>query len=154
MAGRSDLSTRTGQALDRLSRAASLGPPPLIEGEDGAAYNQLFAGIVVAVKPKDFRTVRQLSKPEARFDARRDARLRRGRKPLPLRHAARTAKRYRCAPRRPSPSKVGRWGTVNPVPAWLGTQSTFARSLSAREHPPPPRRACNPWTHPHWARGF
>ena len=49
-----DLPTRTAQALGRLGRAAALGPPPLIEGEDGAAYNQLFAGIVAAVKPKDF----------------------------------------------------------------------------------------------------
>ncbi len=49
-----DLPTRTAQALERLGRAAALGPPPLIEGEDGAAYNQLFAGIVAAVKPKDF----------------------------------------------------------------------------------------------------
>jgi len=50
----SDLSIRTAQAIERLARTASLGPPPLIEGEDGAAYNQLHGSITAAVKPKDF----------------------------------------------------------------------------------------------------
>ncbi len=49
-----DLSVRTAQAIERLARTASLGPPPLIEGEDGAAYNQLHGSITAAVKPKDF----------------------------------------------------------------------------------------------------
>jgi hypothetical protein len=49
-----DLSVRTAQAIERLARTASLGPPPLIEGEDGTAYNQLHGSITAAVKPKDF----------------------------------------------------------------------------------------------------
>jgi hypothetical protein len=49
-----DPSTRTAQAIERLARSASLGPPPLIEGEDGTAYNQLYRSMTVAVKPKDF----------------------------------------------------------------------------------------------------
>ena len=54
MVGPSDLSTRTAQAIECLGGAISLGPPPLIEGEDGAAYNQLHGSITAAVKPKDF----------------------------------------------------------------------------------------------------
>src|SRR5258708_3286963 len=54
MAGPSDLSTHTAQAIGRLAHTASLGPPPLIKGEDGVAYNQLHGGITAAVKPKDF----------------------------------------------------------------------------------------------------
>jgi hypothetical protein len=49
-----DLATRTANAIGRLARTASLGPPPLIEGEDGAAYNQFHGGIAASVKPKDF----------------------------------------------------------------------------------------------------
>jgi hypothetical protein len=49
-----DLTTRTAQAIGRLARTASLGQPPLIEGEDGAAYNQFHGGIAASVKPKDF----------------------------------------------------------------------------------------------------
>jgi hypothetical protein len=47
-------STRTAQAIERLARSASLGPPPLIEGEDGIAYNHFYGGIAGAVKPRDF----------------------------------------------------------------------------------------------------
>jgi hypothetical protein len=54
MVGPSDLSTRTAQAIECLGGAISLGPPPLIEGEDGTAYNQLHGRIVAAIKPKDF----------------------------------------------------------------------------------------------------
>ena len=54
MVGPSDLSTRTAQAIECLGGAISLGPPPLIEGEDGTAYNQLHGSITAAVKPKDF----------------------------------------------------------------------------------------------------
>jgi hypothetical protein len=49
-----DVPTRTAQAIERLARNASLGPPPLIEGEDGIAYNQLYRSMTEAVKPKDF----------------------------------------------------------------------------------------------------
>jgi hypothetical protein len=35
------------------ARLALLGPPPLLEGEDPAAYNELFARISAAVKPAD-----------------------------------------------------------------------------------------------------
>ena len=45
MVGPSDLSTRTAQAIECLGGAISLGPPPLIEGEDGTAYNQLHGRI-------------------------------------------------------------------------------------------------------------
>jgi hypothetical protein len=38
---------------ERAGRLAWLGPPPLLEGEDAAAYDQLFAGISGAVKPGD-----------------------------------------------------------------------------------------------------
>jgi hypothetical protein len=34
-------------------RLAALGPPPLIEGEDGAAYDELLLRISTAVKPAD-----------------------------------------------------------------------------------------------------
>src|SRR5262249_43332616 len=37
----------------RLPRLALFGPPPLIEGEDAAAYDQLLARICAAVKPVD-----------------------------------------------------------------------------------------------------
>jgi hypothetical protein len=50
----SELSTRAAQAIERLAHGATLGPPPLIDGEDSAAYNQLHGGIMAAVKPKDF----------------------------------------------------------------------------------------------------
>jgi hypothetical protein len=33
--------------------ASLLGPPPLVRGEDGAAYEALFARIAVALKPRD-----------------------------------------------------------------------------------------------------
>jgi hypothetical protein len=45
MVGPSDLSTRTAQAIECLGGAISLGPPPLIEGEDGTANNQLHGRI-------------------------------------------------------------------------------------------------------------
>ena len=38
---------------ERAHRLALFGPPPLIEGEDAAAYDQLLAGIFAAVKPVD-----------------------------------------------------------------------------------------------------
>ena len=53
MAGPSDLSTRTTDAVERLGRIISMGSPPLIEGEDGAAYHLLHGRIAAAVKPKD-----------------------------------------------------------------------------------------------------
>jgi hypothetical protein len=53
MAGPSDLSAPTAQAIERLGRAVSLGPPPLIEGEDAPAYYQLRDRIAAAVKPRD-----------------------------------------------------------------------------------------------------
>ena len=37
----------------RAQRLALFGPPPLLEGEDAAAYDQLFARICAAVKPVD-----------------------------------------------------------------------------------------------------
>ena len=37
----------------RLQRSALFGPPPLLEGEDAAAYDQLLARICAAVKPLD-----------------------------------------------------------------------------------------------------
>ena len=37
----------------RAQRLALFGPPPLIEGEDAAAYDQLLARICAAVKPVD-----------------------------------------------------------------------------------------------------
>src|SRR5215475_3116032 len=38
---------------ERAQRLALFGPPPLIEGEDAAAYDQLLARIFAAVKPVD-----------------------------------------------------------------------------------------------------
>ena len=38
---------------ERVQRLALFGPPPLIEGEDAAAYNQLLARVCAAVKPVD-----------------------------------------------------------------------------------------------------
>jgi hypothetical protein len=38
---------------ERVQRLALFGPPPLIEGEDAAAYDRLVARIVAAVKPVD-----------------------------------------------------------------------------------------------------
>jgi hypothetical protein len=38
---------------ERVQRLALFGPPPLIEGEDAAAYDQLVARIFAAVKPVD-----------------------------------------------------------------------------------------------------
>jgi hypothetical protein len=38
---------------DRARRLTLLGPPPLIEGEDAAAYGELLNRISAAVKPKD-----------------------------------------------------------------------------------------------------
>jgi hypothetical protein len=38
---------------ERVRRLALFGPPPLIEGEDAAAYNQLLARVCAAVKPVD-----------------------------------------------------------------------------------------------------
>ena len=37
----------------RVQRLALFGPPPLLEGEDAAAYDQLLARIYAAVKPVD-----------------------------------------------------------------------------------------------------
>jgi hypothetical protein len=48
----SDLSTSSKQIVERPGPGA-FGPPPLIEGEDAAAYNQLYARVSAAVKPKD-----------------------------------------------------------------------------------------------------
>jgi hypothetical protein len=49
-----DPPTRATQALERLGRTIALGPPPLIAGEDGAAYDLLHGSVTAAVKPKDF----------------------------------------------------------------------------------------------------
>jgi hypothetical protein len=49
----SDLSTSSKQIVERTGPGELFGPPPLIEGEDAAAYNQLHARISGAVKPKD-----------------------------------------------------------------------------------------------------
>jgi len=49
-----DSPTRATQALERLGRTVALGPPPLIAGEDGAAYDLLHGSVTAAVKPKDF----------------------------------------------------------------------------------------------------
>src|SRR5215470_1036705 len=49
-----DPSTRAAQALERLGRAVALGSPPLIAGEDRAAYDLLHESVTAAVKPKDF----------------------------------------------------------------------------------------------------
>ena len=38
---------------ERVQRLALFGPPPLIEGEDAAAYDQLLARVCTAVKPVD-----------------------------------------------------------------------------------------------------
>src|SRR5258708_32949813 len=38
---------------ERAQRLALFGPPPLIEGEDAAAYDELLARICAAVKPVD-----------------------------------------------------------------------------------------------------
>jgi hypothetical protein len=42
------------QALEPLGRAVALGPPPLIAGEEGAAYDLLHGSVTAAAKPKDF----------------------------------------------------------------------------------------------------
>src|SRR5258708_18300784 len=49
-----DPPTRVAQALERLGRTVALGPPPLIAGEDGAAYDLLHGSVTAAVKPNDF----------------------------------------------------------------------------------------------------
>ena len=36
-----------------LQRSGLFGPPPLLKGEDAAAYDELFAGIRAAVNPID-----------------------------------------------------------------------------------------------------
>ena len=51
--GTSDLPTSSKQIVERTDPGELFGPPPLIEGEDAAAYNQLHARISAAVKPKD-----------------------------------------------------------------------------------------------------
>jgi len=43
----------TPSVLDRAGRLAWLGPPPLLEGEDAAAYAELLGRISRAVKPSD-----------------------------------------------------------------------------------------------------
>ena len=43
----------TAATLVPAQRLSSFGPPPLIAGEDGAAYDQLFARFCAAVKPVD-----------------------------------------------------------------------------------------------------
>jgi hypothetical protein len=50
-----DSKSRTRKARPALGRRRLLafGPPPLIEGEYPADYNDLFAGICAAVKPRD-----------------------------------------------------------------------------------------------------
>jgi hypothetical protein len=49
-----DPPTRATQALERLGRTVALGPPPLIAGEDGAAYDLRHGSVTAAVKSKDF----------------------------------------------------------------------------------------------------
>ena len=43
----------TPSLLERAGRSAWLGPPPLLEGEDAAAYDELLGRISGAVKPSD-----------------------------------------------------------------------------------------------------
>ena len=43
----------TPSLLERAGRLAWLGPPPLLEGEDAAAYDELLGRISGAVKPSD-----------------------------------------------------------------------------------------------------
>jgi hypothetical protein len=40
-------------SLPRVARSALLGPPPLLEGEDAAAYDELLAHLFAAVTPVD-----------------------------------------------------------------------------------------------------
>ena len=67
-----------------------------------------------------------------RFDARRDARLRRGRKPLALWHAAGTATAPLRAPTPFISPPEWRRGTLNPIPRWRGTRRHLRRLWSAR----------------------
>ena len=46
-------SKKTALVPDRARRLTLLGPPPLIEGEDAAAYGELLNRISAAVKPED-----------------------------------------------------------------------------------------------------
>ena len=46
-------SKKTALVPDRAHRLTLLGPPPLIEGEDAAAYGELLNRISAAVKPRD-----------------------------------------------------------------------------------------------------
>jgi hypothetical protein len=47
-------STTPASLPERVGRLALFGPPPLLEGEDTAAYDELLARISGAVKPADF----------------------------------------------------------------------------------------------------
>jgi hypothetical protein len=44
----------TAPESQALSRIALFGPPPLIEGEDAAAYDELHARVSSAIRPSDF----------------------------------------------------------------------------------------------------
>jgi hypothetical protein len=46
-------SKTSGRTPATLQRLRLFGPPPLLEGEDAAAYDALFAGVHAAVKPVD-----------------------------------------------------------------------------------------------------
>src|SRR5262249_11588094 len=46
-------STTPASLPERVGRLALFGPPPLLEGEDTAAYDELLARISGAVKPAD-----------------------------------------------------------------------------------------------------
>ena len=50
---------------ERVQRLALFGPPPVIEGEDAAAYEQLLARICAAVKPVDI--IEQIFIADVRF---------------------------------------------------------------------------------------
>jgi hypothetical protein len=53
MAIRKDIVVTPDRVVDERSEQP-FGPPPLIEGEDRAAYEDYFAKTSAAVKPKDF----------------------------------------------------------------------------------------------------
>jgi len=83
-----------------------------------------------------------------RFDARRDARLRRGRKPLALWHAAGTATAPLRAPTPFISPPEWRRGTLNPIPRWRGTRRHLRRLWSARYLWPRDQRVRNPGSAP------
>ena len=51
MSNNSELPSALSTSPNRIS---FFGPPPLLEGEDPEAYNQLLAGITGCVTPSDF----------------------------------------------------------------------------------------------------